>query len=321
MKTIKVDFCSFWSGFDKKHNTIIYILKEKYDVIIDEEKPDYLFYSSFNKDFLKYDCIKIYYTGECIVPDFNLCDYAIAFEELNFGDRYLRVPLYKMFSYRPTYETLLNHTVEKSEKTDFCGFVVSNDRGSKMRFRMFELLSKYKKVDSGGRYMNNVGGPVRDKLEFDRRHKFSICFENCSHIGYTTEKIMEAFAADTIPIYWGNPDIGKEFNTKAFVNVHEYPSLEAVVERIIEIDNHKELYDSMKREPIVKDADPYLDSLRAFLYKIFDQDKEDARRRPYTSGISDIEFEIKVFDCYHKLIGKHINKIKAAIRRYRNNAL
>lgn len=73
---------------------------------------------------------------------------------------------------------------------------------------MFEALKKYKKVNSGGRYLNNIGRAVVDKIQFESRHKFSICFENSSYPGYTTEKIIEAFAAKTIPIYWGNPCVG-----------------------------------------------------------------------------------------------------------------
>ena len=53
-----------------------------------------------------------------------------------------------------------------------------------------------------------MGGPVASKLDFDRSHKFSIVCENTAHSGYTTEKLVEAFAAGCIPIYWGDPDHG-----------------------------------------------------------------------------------------------------------------
>ena len=50
--------------------------------------------------------------------------------------------------------------------------------------------------------MNNIGGAVSDKFAFQQKHKFSIAFENTSYCGYCTEKIVEAFVAGTIPIYW-----------------------------------------------------------------------------------------------------------------------
>ncbi|CAJ99309.1 alpha (1,3)-fucosyltransferase fragment 2 [Helicobacter acinonychis str. Sheeba] len=36
----------------------------------------------------------MYYTGENEVPNFNLFDYAIGFDGLDFKERYLRMPLY-----------------------------------------------------------------------------------------------------------------------------------------------------------------------------------------------------------------------------------
>lgn len=319
-KKIKIDFVDFFRGFDKENNQFTNILRERYDVEI-SDSPDYIFYSTFDKNFLDYDCVKIYFTGECIVPDFNLCDYAMAFDHINFGDRYLRVPLYEVLHYKSKYQILIDGTVPEKEKTDFCGFVVSNDQGMKERQQMFNLLSTYKKVDSGGRYMNNIGGLVKDKLAFDQSHKFSLTFENCSHRGYTTEKIVEAFAAGAIPIYYGNPEIGKEFNTKAFVNIHEFASLEDAVKRIIEIDQNGDLYKQIKAEPIISGARKDDRELRAFLYNIFDQPLEGARRRPHNTRITEREDDFKLVRKYESIMGKRIKRVKALFRRIKNNAI
>lgn len=32
--------------------------------------------------------------------------------------------------------------------------------------------------------------------------------------------------AGTIPIYWGNPDISREFNSASFINCHDFPTLD-----------------------------------------------------------------------------------------------
>lgn len=320
MKKIRIDFVDFHGGFDKEDNDFTNILRERYDVEI-SNTPDYIFFSTFGKHFLDYDCVKIYYTGECIVPDFNLCDYAMAFDHINFGDRYLRVPLYELFQYKQRYQTLIDGTIPAKSKTEFCGFVVSNDQGMKERLQMFKLLSAYKKVDSGGRYMNNIGGPIKDKFAFDQSHKFSLAFENCSHKGYTTEKIVEAFAAGAIPIYYGNPEIGLEFNTKAFVSIHDFESLEDAVKRVIEIDQDDKLYKQMKAEPIITGARKDDSELRSFLYAIFDQPLETARRRPFNTRISEREADFKLIRKYENMFGKRIKRVKALIRRFKNNAL
>lgn len=320
MKKIKINFSDFYRSFDKENNDFTNILRKRYDVEI-SDTPDFLFYSSFGRDYLNYDCIKIFYTGECVVPDFNLCDYAIAFEKMQYGDRYLRVPLYELFQYRSRFENVIQSNIPKIDKTAFCSFVVSNDQGMKERTKMVELLNKYKTVDSGGRYKNNVGGPIKDKFAFDQTHKFSICFENCSQIGYTTEKIVEAFAAGCIPIYYGNPEIGVEFNTKAFVNVHEFNTLEDAVKRIIEIDQNDELYKKIKSEPIfIGDTFLYM-KLHDFLFHIVDQPIEQARRRPYNTRITERESDFKLIRRYEVLLGKRIKRVKALVRRCKNNAL
>lgn len=121
-------------------------------------------------------------------------------------------------------------------------------------------------MDSGGRWLNNVGGPVPDKLEFESRHKFAIACENSSHPGYTTEKLVEAFAAGCVPIYWGDPEVANVFNPKAFVNVHDFSSLSELVERVKAIDNNPVVYQSMLSEPAL--LHPESDSLEANYQKV-----------------------------------------------------
>ena len=58
-------------------------------------------------------------------------------------------------------------------------------------------LSKYKTVDNGGNYQNNIGRRIpyniHDKIVFLREYKFSIAMENSKTLGYITEKLVEAY--------------------------------------------------------------------------------------------------------------------------------
>ena len=151
MKRIKIKFVDFYAGFDKQHNDFIDALQQKYEVV-QCEAHDYIIYSGFGYDHLKYDCIRIFFTGECITPNFNECDYAIAFDRLSFGDRYLRVPLYNIFQYKPEYDALLSRPEFNAEdlkaKKGFCSFVVSNCFADDVRAVFFNKLSAYKQVSS-----------------------------------------------------------------------------------------------------------------------------------------------------------------------------
>ena len=252
MKKIKLKFVGFTSKIQEQG--LRDIIGRHFE-IEDSSEPDYVMYWVYDYEHLKYNSIRILYTSECYTPDFNDCDYAIGFDRLCFGDRYTRVPLYTLFQYQKFYDYIKQRPkFDKGllrTKDRFCTFVVSNCFAQDVRSKLFEKLSEYKKVDSGGRFKNNIGGAVKDKQAFLKRAKFNIAGENCSYDGYATEKIVEAFAADTIPIYYGDPNIVKDFNPRAFVNVHDFASLDEVLEKVKEIDNNDDLYLSMLNEPII----------------------------------------------------------------------
>jgi len=287
-KVLRIFYADFWPGFHYKNNPLCHILQEKYEIIIDEENPDYVIFSCFGHDHLRYDrAIKIYFSGENLGADFNFADYALSSEYLKFGDRYFRLPYWRWYlpstqkqQSRPSYEKIAR------TKTKFCNFIYSNSAAAPERRMFFELLSKdYKQVDSGGHYRNNIGGAVKDKIAWQRDYKFSIAFENSSQAGYSTEKIIDALEADTIPIYWGDPCLAQELNPKRFINVHDFDSFDNVIAEVKRLDQDDQAYIDMLAQPwFVGDPPPPLtqdEVFRAWFLHIFEQDKEQARRLTY----------------------------------------
>ena len=253
MRDVTVAFVDFWPAFDEKNNFILDVLRQKYNVetVAASDCPDILFYSYFGIENLRHtEPVRVYFTGENDVPDFNLCDYAISFHHLSFANRHLRLPLYVIYS---CFNDLRNgriHQCEDTENRDFCSMVVSNVKNSDMaRLDFFNLLSGYKQVASGGRFANNVGGCVADKLSFISGYKFNIAFENSRVEGYVTEKIIEAFSSGTLPIYWGDPLVANEFNHKAFIDVSKFDSLDAAVKFVAALDNNREQYLEILNQP------------------------------------------------------------------------
>jgi len=217
--------------------------------------PDFLFYSCTGDEHLKYDCTRIFYTPKNVRPNFNRCDYAFSFD-FPITDRNYRLPLYRRW---PEYRQLFSpRNPEKIilQNRMFCSFMVSNSNAVE-RIEFFIQLSSYRGVDSGGRFLNNIGNSIPrgydNKINWMQKYKFSITFENSSYPGYTTEKLMHAFIADTIPIYWGNPLAGLDFNPKAFINCHDFSSFEEVIELVKEIDQNEALYKEYLSQPYLKD--------------------------------------------------------------------
>lgn len=273
-KKIKINFSDFWGGFNRTDNYFYNLLKENFDVEI-SNNPDYLFFSLFGNQHQQLNCKKIFYTGENVAPPLDYCDYSFSFDYLDDSRNY-RLPHYLL--YDGYYDLVNPKMIEKNlAKRKFCNFVVSNGNCDK-RNSFFTKLSKYKKVDSGGRFMNNVGGPVQNKRQFQSEYKFTISFENNAyrpeHPGYTTEKIMEPMTVNSMPIYWGNPLIGKEFNTKSFVNYYDFKSEDDLIGYIIELDKNDDKYLDKLNQPWFNDynipEDNKIENIKSFLYKIFD---------------------------------------------------
>jgi hypothetical protein len=246
--TITIGFSDFWGGFTPHDNYFTELLSTRWNVEV-SARPEYLIYSCFGRQHRRSAArVKIYFTGENRRPNFRHCDFAFTFDHMDRPEHY-RLPLYAWYG-DPT--LLVKGAVDAERilagKTGFCNFVYSNPR-CKVRTRFFEKLSKYKRVDSGGRLLNNIGGPVSDKRAFLARYKFTIAFENSSHPGYTTEKILEPMAAESLPIYWGNPLVERDFNPRSFVSFFDYGSLDDLVDRVVEVDRNDELYCQYLREP------------------------------------------------------------------------
>ena len=272
-KKIKIDFSDFWGGFDKTDNYFYNLLKEEFDVEI-SSNPDYLFFSLFGNQHQNYKCVKIFYTGENIAPPLGYCQYSFSFDYLN-DNRNYRLPHYLL--YDGYYELVRPKVIEDSMvNRKFCNFVASNG-DCQERNQFVQQLSKYKKVDCGGRWMNNIGGPVSDKRKFQSEYKFSVAFENNAyrpqHPGYTTEKIMEPMTVNSIPIYWGNSNINLEFNKKSFINFYDFNSEKDMMDYIIDLDNDNDKYLEMLKQPWFIDYNipetNKIENIKSFLYKIF----------------------------------------------------
>ncbi len=257
-KKIKIAFTDFWGGFENNptgmtnfDNVLYRMLSEFYDIEISNE-PDYLFYSVFGNNHFNYkNCVKILYTGENKRPNFDECDYSLSFDYMD-DERNLRFPLSAITLYETGNKDGFKKDIDfdkiKSEKTEFCNFIFSNPN-AQLRNMLFQELSKYKRVDAGGRVLNNIGYLVDDKLKFQSKYKFSIAFENSEYPGYTTEKLVHPKLVDSIPIYWGNPVVDKDWNTKSFINAYDFDNLLDLIDFIKEVDNNDDLWYKMLTEP------------------------------------------------------------------------
>lgn len=252
-------------GFTDTHEHIAAFfysaLSQRYDIKIDNDNPEYIIFGDenfgeLNKNFPKHKHTKIFYTGENRRPENYDCHYAISFDH-NFAKWHYRLPLFVIYMWaleaihKTEYKYDYIFKPKVSPKTDFCSFVVSNS-GCKERNEFFEKLNAIKRVDSAGKHLNNTGLTLageQDKIDFLSSRKFNIAFEPYSHPGYITEKILHAFYAGTVPIYWGSRTATIDFNPLAFINVHNFASFDEAIEYVLKVDADEDLYNAIVQQP------------------------------------------------------------------------
>lgn len=300
---IKIAFSDFMYGFrstdklasfNNLDNFFTRTLNGKLDyTVCDTNEADILVYSSFGQKHRHFKGKKIFFSGENVLPDYRETDFSISSCSLPNEPRHLRLPQYIHYVDNP--ENLVKTSTWNSNqilknKSAFCNFIVSNPRGLE-RNKFFKVLNKRKRVDSGGRCFNNMDMLVYDKLSFVKKYKFTLAFENSQWPGYTTEKIIEPMLAQSLPIYWGNPDIAQDFNPRSFINISDFPNFEAAVDYILKVDADDELYLSYVKQPWFNDnrvPDWFMPSYTANALIKFINTPWSARPRVYTNrGLRD----------------------------------
>ncbi|WQZ42189.1 fucosyltransferase [Helicobacter pylori] len=284
---LKIAVANWFNGPKEfKANILYFILKQRYKIILHSnpnEPSDLVFGNPLEqaRKILSYQNTKrVFYTGENEVPNFNLFDYAIGFDELDFNDRYLRMPLYYAYLHykaeivndttspyklktdslytlkKPSHKFKENHphlcalihNESDPWKRGFASFVASNPNAP-FRNAFYDALNSIEPVAGGGAVKNTLlGYKVKNKNEFLSQYKFNLCFENSQGYGYVTEKILDAYFSHTIPIYWGSPSVAKDFNPKSFVNVHDFKNFDEAIDHVRYLHTHQNAYLDMLYE-------------------------------------------------------------------------
>lgn len=294
-KKIKINYRFVSRYFNPDTHFFTRKLRKIYDVEI-SENPEYLFIGthigSKHKETpnIQGNFTTIFFTTENVVPLMEKYNWAFSYvyDDIMNHPRHMRLPLYVITGAGDNLikdRTKVENSIRLKKR--FCAFVYLKDAPERIAF--FKKLSEYKHIDSPGRSMNNAVPIIsnkficklaqieraitkksiifsiysrhfqslhKPKINYLKQYKFAFAFENCAAQGYTTEKIYHAMLAGTVPIYWGNPRIDRDFNIKSLVHIPDRNCFDDAVKEIMKLDLDDDLYAEKLAEPWYNENKP-----------------------------------------------------------------
>ncbi|MES2779621.1 MAG: glycosyltransferase family 10 [Bacteroidota bacterium] len=139
-----------------------------------------------------------------------------------------------------------NSYLDKTKTISLVSSNLTKTQGHKDRFAFAQKLMDHFKdrLDVYGRGFNFI----EDKFDAIAPYKYSIVIENSSIEDYFTEKLIDCYLCNTMPIYFGCPNIAKYFNPKSMIliDIHNYQSSIRTIEKAIEEDIYTQSIDYIK---------------------------------------------------------------------------
>lgn len=265
-------------NFLKKRFPIVFVPLENF------QEADFYIGDTFSSHIDRFKGVKVLCTGENHAIDLNRFDYCLTHEFLE-NDRCHRQPYWQTIllgqphlrAYLKGERPMVTPEELRERQTEFCAFVCRNAKG-KERNSFVTALNRVKKVNCGGPFMNNIGyvlpRPYEVKREFQSKHCFSMAYENEAAPGYQTEKIIDAFVSGSIPLYWGNPEVTREFNPASFVHARDFRTRKEMIAYLLELAEDPVRRAEMINSTILQDPDVFEKSDRAleeFFARIFER--------------------------------------------------
>lgn len=246
-----VAITDFWPDHDPARDPIIkQFLACDVEETSNYKRADLVVASLFGMDHLSSRGKVVIFSGETIFRD-ELADYTIDCR-FNAQAEHFRLPLW---AYNLLDDESHHLPSPQEHAMKFCNFIYSNPACA-TRNTFFQLLNGRLPVDSLGSVLKNLddsrlASRQRDdwrlsKIEVLRDYRFTIAFENAEFPGYTTEKMVDAWLADSVPIYWGNPAFSIEFPPDSCLSLYEAGSLEKLIAQVLEAENEPERYAQLR---------------------------------------------------------------------------
>ena len=221
----------------------------------------------------------IFYTGENERPPEGIWDAYLSFDLHSFGGRNVYLPLWwitssdLLFPKTSPYlgkeikikDLMQSRTPNYNDRRKFCIAFIGKDYP--IRMHAITALSKVGKIDVFGAVARNTKyTQAINKYDLSQEYRFVLAFENDLYPGYVTEKPIEAWATGAVPLYWGLDPAGY-INQNSLINMANFNSMEAFVERVAEVNGSRALWEAHASQPLLS-IEPTLDNVIVSLRRV-----------------------------------------------------
>lgn len=214
--------CDYWIIYDSLEKPEkVNVPKENVILVTTEEVSGKPYLQSYQNQFTKIITSREDINGKSVIKSYycNLWRILKTYDQLKYGD--------------------------KPQKTKELSIVSSNlvrKPGHIERFAFVnKLIGHFKdKIDVYGRGFNQI----EDKFDALGSYKYSVAIENSSIKDYWTEKLSDCYLSETVPIYYGCPNIEDFFDSKSLVviDLQDYKKTILKIEQLIEEDFYSKAY-------------------------------------------------------------------------------
>ena len=266
---MNVSFEGFWPGFDKSSNFFVNVLEKVLHSnvkVCDSNSADLIIYSVFSTNSIQKvfkknrSAISWFYTGENVRPNYEAHDAIFSFDYSSHTNAF-RLPLWWMYldldataAQDSSLDNMINPlTLHKPrsvslEDADLRSVSAFIGNQTKVRSSAIEKMPSNFSFEGFGSSFSN---PVSSKMEYKAKFRFNICFENSYFPGYHTEKLLQAWAMESVPLYYGSRTVSLDFNRSSFINLADFDSFEVFWEYVGSLSQYE--VQNMINQPLLKE--------------------------------------------------------------------
>lgn len=126
-------------------------------------------------------------------------------------------------------------------KTKMCSLIASSKRSQPGHILRHQVADWVQNTDLAVDFLGQGYAPFKDKGDGLAPYRYSVVIENVQEDNCFTEKLVDAVLCETVPIYWGCPNIETFMDTAGMVICHSFEDLQMALNAMSDADYQKHL--------------------------------------------------------------------------------